>query len=115
MKYLNKFVSVVFIIMLLSATVSATLVGDYVWYDTNCDGIQDAKESGLAGVKNQLYNSAGTLLKESPTLTDGTGFYKFSVPDYGSYYVIFLPPTVKYFRFMYSDVKFFRLPVIRIG
>ncbi len=34
-------------------------IGDYVWFDDNGDGIQDASESGVAGVRIDLLDSNG--------------------------------------------------------
>jgi len=63
-------------------------IGDYVWEDTNGNGIQDAAESGLAGVTATLYN-ATTGQPVGSTTTDANGYYLFdNLPD-GSYYVVF--------------------------
>ncbi|CAG0958252.1 Serine-aspartate repeat-containing protein D [Anaerolineales bacterium] len=40
--------------------VHAYSVGNRVWYDTNNDGVLDAGESGINGVRVQLFNSVGT-------------------------------------------------------
>ena len=52
----------------------ATL-GDTVWYDDNKDGIQDATEIGVEGVKVTLYDSANTVV--ATTVTDEQGNYIF--------------------------------------
>ena len=65
-------------------------IGDYVWYDTNHDGIQDPAESGIAGVKVILYDSTGTT-KLAETLTDGSGKYRFTDLADGTYVVQFQP------------------------
>jgi len=53
-------------------------------------GIQDAGESGLAGVSVELHKSSDDSLVSSTT-TDATGIYGFTVnPD--SYYVTFVLP-----------------------
>jgi len=50
--------------------VVAGSVGDYVWYDANLDGVQDADEQPLAGVTMKLL------------VDDGTGnFVPFQIPD----------------------------------
>ncbi|NJP06540.1 MAG: DUF11 domain-containing protein [Chloroflexaceae bacterium] len=75
-------------------------LGDYVWYDTNTDGIQDAAETGLSGVTVELYTPgddgiAGTdddVLVDS-TVTSGDGAYGFTALDPGDYFVVFTPPT----------------------
>ena len=72
-------------------------IGDYVWYDTNRDGIQDADELPVAGVpvilqQRQGSEDAWSFYEE--TQTDENGYYRFdglkSGPDSGySYRVIF--------------------------
>lgn len=66
-------------------------IGDYVWIDTNGNGIQDAGESGLDGVTVRLYDSLGSLL--STTSTSGGGFYSFTNLSPGDYYVEFVLPS----------------------
>ena len=51
-------------------------IGNYVWFDTNEDGIQDAGESAISGVTVELYDATGTLL--ASTMTDADGHYAFS-------------------------------------
>ncbi|MEG3439825.1 SdrD B-like domain-containing protein, partial [Pannus brasiliensis CCIBt3594] len=68
----------------------ATL-GDRVWLDTNGNGIQDAGESGIAGVSVQLLGSDGTSLI-STTTTGADGSYLFSNLTPGTYYVRFIQP-----------------------
>lgn len=65
-------------------------VGDYVWLDTDKDGIQDAGEDGIAGVTVTLYDAAGKAI--ATTVTDGTGKYNFPNVPAGSYTVGFTPP-----------------------
>ena len=48
-------------------------LGDYVWKDTNKDGIQDSNESGIPGVTVTLKDNKGNTLKT--TTTDETGKY----------------------------------------
>jgi len=38
-----------------SAPLGKSTLGDYVWHDTNADGIQDAGETGIDGVIVNLY------------------------------------------------------------
>ncbi|MEM9977520.1 MAG: SdrD B-like domain-containing protein, partial [Cyanobacteria bacterium P01_D01_bin.2] len=75
-------------------TGQATL-GDYVWLDTNGDGIQDANEIGVNGVTVTLYNSDGTLVGSTQTSSDtggNPGNYSFQNLPPGDYYVEFTPP-----------------------
>ncbi|MBK7227138.1 MAG: hypothetical protein IPH96_17645 [Saprospiraceae bacterium] len=66
---------------------SAT-IGDYVWRDTDGDGIQDPTESGINGVTVVLKDATGATVATTVTAanpTTGTaGYYNFSV-DLGTY------------------------------
>ncbi|MBC8160676.1 MAG: carboxypeptidase regulatory-like domain-containing protein, partial [Roseiflexaceae bacterium] len=66
-------------------------LGNFVWYDVNEDGVQDAGELGVPGVMVQLYNAGNTLL--ATTATDAAGAYLFSNLLLGDYYVVFTPPA----------------------
>ncbi len=50
-------------------------IGDRVWIDTNHNGIQNAGEFGIAGVRVNLLDAAGKKLKS--TVTDAVGNYLF--------------------------------------
>jgi len=65
-------------------------LGDFVWFDTNSDGIKDPGETGINGVVINLYDSTGlvtTTVTMSDTggigddtgTTNGAGFYDFEV------------------------------------
>jgi len=76
-------------------------IGDFVWVDTNGNGIQDNGEPGLNGVTVNLLNSDGTPALDgngNPRTTTTTthngnpGYYQFvGVPE-GSYIVEFVTP-----------------------
>jgi protocatechuate 3,4-dioxygenase beta subunit len=70
-------------------------IGDFVWYDANRNGCQDANEPGIPNVKVDLYsgacNSAGTFV--ATTLTDNTGHYLFSGLCPGDYQVAITTPA----------------------
>lgn len=51
-------------------------IGNYVWLDTNGDGIQDAGESGIDSVRVELYDALGNLLAFDTT--NALGQYYFS-------------------------------------
>jgi uncharacterized repeat protein (TIGR01451 family) len=51
-------------------------IGNRVWLDANRDGLQDANEIGIAGVRVELRTAVGALL--ATTLTDADGYYAFS-------------------------------------
>jgi len=66
-------------------------IGDFVWFDINANGLQDADESGIAGVKVNLLSGSGTEL--STTTTNAIGFYSFTGLIPGTYTVEILSPT----------------------
>ncbi|EHS71918.1 Cna protein B-type domain protein, partial [Staphylococcus aureus subsp. aureus IS-160] len=51
-------------------------LGDYVWEDTNKNGIQDQDEKGISGVTVTLKDENGNVLKT--VTTDADGKYKFT-------------------------------------
>ena len=65
-------------------------IGDFVWIDSNQNGIQDAGEAGKAGVKVKLYDNLNYLV--ATTTTNATGYYGFTVTP-GKYYVEFVKPA----------------------
>ena len=50
-------------------------IGNYVWNDINCDGIQNADEPGIANLRLHLYDSDCNLI--NTTTTDPSGYYAF--------------------------------------
>ncbi len=60
-------------------------IGDYVWWDRNEDGIQDADEGGYEGYFVKLYNESGNQI--GFTFSDAQGFYNFGNLQPGQYYV----------------------------
>ncbi len=79
-------------------------LGDYVWNDSNANGIQDGGEKGIAEVKVILLNEDGTTAKHgddsevAPQTTDANGKYLFSNLEPGRYKVKFENPN-GYFKF----------------
>ena len=68
-------------------------IGDYVWKDTNDNGIQDASEAGVANVQVELFASVngqpqGAALKV--VSTDVNGKYLFDKLPKGDYLVRFI-------------------------
>ena len=61
------------------------LLGDTVFQDRNADGVQNAGENGIAGVRVQLLSAAGTVIGEAET--DSRGNYRFEVEP-GNYRVV---------------------------
>jgi hypothetical protein len=65
-------------------------LGDYVWYDANENGIQDAGEEPMPDITVQLMNCQGQVL--ASTTTNANGFYLFSNLMPGDYKVHFEAP-----------------------
>lgn len=66
-------------------------LGDYVWFDSDKDGIQDS-ESGIGGIKLSLSTSGAPDTILSTTTTAGDGSYTFSGLVPGIYFVTFTLP-----------------------
>jgi len=67
-------------------------LGDFVWQDTDSDGIQDAGEPGIAGLTVNLYDCDDNSMIATTT-TDVNGFYLFDNLTPGDYYVEFVKPA----------------------
>jgi len=67
----------------------AFAVGDYVWLDTNGDGLQNTNENGVADVTVYLYKDGAQI---DSTTTDENGFYYFDMLNPGDYQVTFVLP-----------------------
>lgn len=76
------------------------LIGDFVWFDRDGNGVQDAGESGLANVRVALYRADGQLVGE--TTTDVNGFYRFAGLPAGDYYLQVAPPQQAGVTFRFS-------------
>ena len=63
-------------------------IGDFVWQDTNRNGLQDAGEPGIEGVTVTL---SGT--SSATTITAANGSYSFNNLAAGTYNVTFTTPT----------------------
>jgi hypothetical protein len=70
-----------------------TTVGDRIWFDVNCNGIQDkdTENGGPAGVKVTLID-CDTDDPFAGTVTDGNGYYSFANVPPGTYKVCFELP-----------------------
>ena len=67
-------------------------VGDFVWGDTDEDGIQDNDELGIPGVTVELYNDGDSSpLDTTTTATDGS--YSFTGLSSGTYEIKFIKPA----------------------
>ncbi|WP_461149128.1 SdrD B-like domain-containing protein [Spirosoma pulveris] len=81
----------------LGLYVPTSTLGDFVWKDKNDNGIQDASEVGVKGVKVVLWSATtggtpGTKLDS--TTTDATGKYGFINLKKGDYIVQFVPSSL---------------------
>jgi uncharacterized repeat protein (TIGR01451 family) len=70
-------------------------IGDFVWNDTNANGIQDSADltgNGINGVLVDLKNSGGTIIATTTTANNpvggAPGYYQFSGLLQGSYTVV---------------------------
>ncbi len=69
-------------------------VGDFVWVDTDRDGLQDSGEPGIAGVKLVLTGPNGEPVRDvfgdivEPVVTDENGFYSFDDLPAGVVYTV---------------------------
>ena len=67
-------------------------LGDYVFEDVNDNGVQDAGDTGIAGVTVNLLDASGATVLGT-TVTDGSGLYSFTSLAAGTYEVAFLQPA----------------------
>jgi hypothetical protein len=74
-------------------------VGNYVWVDTDRDGLQDAGEPGISGVTLSITKADGSAVTNvfgaavTTTTTDANGAYVFADLPVGSYKVTVTNPT----------------------
>jgi hypothetical protein len=74
-------------------------LGDYVWLDSNRDGIQDNGEPGIAGVTLSITYADGSPVVDvfgnpvTTTVTDADGYYSFDNLPVGTYTVTVTPPA----------------------
>ncbi len=60
-------------------------IGDFVWRDSDLDGIQDGGEPGIDGVLVELLDAGNNII--ATDVTSGGGFYLFEGLPAGSYWV----------------------------
>jgi hypothetical protein len=65
-------------------------ISNFVWKDTNRNGVQDEGEPGVEGVTVNLLDGKGTFITD--TTTDSKGFYLFDNLNSGDYIVEFVKP-----------------------
>ena len=70
----------IFSLLPLNSIHSQDCLGNYVFYDANNDGIQDATDVPYAGVRVWVYNETtpGNFVVIGQTVTDGAGLYNFT-------------------------------------
>ncbi|MBK7954618.1 MAG: carboxypeptidase regulatory-like domain-containing protein [Candidatus Accumulibacter sp.] len=66
-------------------------IGDFVWCDTNGDGLQTVGELGVSGVTVELLNSSNAVV--ATTTTNSSGSYSFANLDPGDYKVHVVKPA----------------------
>jgi hypothetical protein len=65
----------------IACDVAPIELGNFVWLDQNANGIQDAAEPPLAGVRMELYNASGNLLAYVNSDADGHYYFSASSTD----------------------------------
>jgi hypothetical protein len=78
-------------------------VGDWVWEDTNRNGIQDAGEIGIPSVSVTLYDCNDTFVEN--TLTSPDGYYGFAGIVPGDYYLHFSFSTPESGTWVFSPMN----------
>src|SRR4029077_21031659 len=69
------------------------MVGNFVWNDSNGNGVQDSGEPGIPGVTLTLTGTTGAGVSVTQTTTtDANGLYQFTEPP-GTYTVAVTTPT----------------------
>ncbi|WP_322494448.1 SdrD B-like domain-containing protein, partial [Chloroflexus sp.] len=78
-------------------------IGNYVWRDTNGNGLQDAGEAGIDGVTVTLNGATGAgVAINQTTTTAGGGLYSFTNLAPGTYQITVTAPGGE--RFTYRDI-----------
>ena len=95
MKNIKKFIIIVlagflFLPGIIGVYANYPIIGNFVWADSNANGIQDAGEPGIANVTVNLYNGLNEMIGTANTNT--SGYYYFYASPYTKYYVEFVLP-----------------------
>ncbi|EUJ43935.1 SpaA isopeptide-forming pilin-related protein [Listeria riparia] len=77
--------------------VTGAQLGDYVWYDTNGDGVQNNGEPPAPNVQVELYTKNNVLVKTATT--NDIGSYLFTGLLAGEYHVKFINPDPSRYTF----------------
>jgi protocatechuate 3,4-dioxygenase beta subunit len=90
------YTSVLVQLVILEVPCPCTSLGDYVWEDTNRDGVQnEPAANGINGVTVKLLNAGGNVVKTTVTANDSNGnpgYYLFPNLVPGNYRVEFVRP-----------------------
>ncbi|MEY3239085.1 MAG: hypothetical protein RIR11_523 [Bacteroidota bacterium] len=75
-------------------------IGNYVWIDTDGDGVQDPCELPLVGVRVELYKKDGTLIGQTTTGANGEYYFNNTnvdtIPAYGTGGFTGMSPNTQY-------------------
>ena len=77
-------------------------LGNFVWQDSNANGVQDTNEAGVDNVVVELYDGQGQFITSTRTGDDFStaavehGYYQFAGLKAGSYKVHFVAPTYNF-------------------
>ena len=82
-------------------------VGDFVWFDTNCNGIQEPGEKGVPGVQVLAFDWDTHQPIGETSVTDENGWYRLCLGEYyrepGEFYLQFVLPHHIKCRFTRRD------------
>jgi hypothetical protein len=78
---------------------ASAAIGDFVWYDKVCDGVQDANSVPVPNITVRLYKANGELV--GTQLTDAQGKYLFTDLESGQYIVEFVRPA----QYVFASIK----------
>ncbi|MEM1119665.1 MAG: SdrD B-like domain-containing protein [Bacteroidota bacterium] len=67
-------------------------IGDYVWLDSDQDGVQDASEVGLSGIRVSLFDAMGDSLTTVTTNSEGAYYFSESTSGFSG-----LTPNTDYY------------------
>lgn len=71
-------------------------IGNFVWMDTNANGLQDSGEPGINGVTITLFDAANNQIGlphiSTFNMASQPGYYQFCGLTAGSYYLVVTPP-----------------------
>jgi|GEM_PF-1557531 protocatechuate 3,4-dioxygenase beta subunit len=65
------------------------IVGDFIWIDTNQNGLQDVEENGIDDVQVKLFDENGSLIATTSSYTKNAaaGYFEFTQILPGTYYL----------------------------